>query len=85
MSDIFSPFYIKNPIFIINAREALYLYHEMYLSYKIYQSQVLMHRMDCIQHRSLHLVQNGYVGTKGEIWRPTLNILNLGFNLRSSM
>ena len=30
MSDIFSDFYIKNPIFIINVREAHYLYHEMY-------------------------------------------------------
>ena len=28
MSDIFSYFYIKNPIFIINVREAHYLYHE---------------------------------------------------------
>ena len=29
MSDSFSHFYIKNPICIINVREAHYLYHEM--------------------------------------------------------
>ena len=32
MSDIFSQFYNKNPIFIINVREAHCLYHEMYRS-----------------------------------------------------
>ena len=32
MSDIFSHFYIKNPIFIISVREAHNLYHEMYPS-----------------------------------------------------